>query len=189
MTRFGAWILGIAMGAVALAIVLNHTVASREAKLRAYGDSVVVASAQAQARATAYADSLRRKSDSLAHVQLTAEQASAKAALNAQTARGALAQARTMSDSNVALVRIVASQDAQIAGLTSALGAAKAQIATERLRGDSLDLALAASQRTIVGLNAQIQKLNAPSSFAIKALRYGSYGLAFVAGVEAAKKL
>lgn len=140
--------------------VLQHFTLQREAALKAYADSVQIVSAEATARATAYADSLRRVSDSVAAAEFAAKTAVNNARQVARNLSQAVAQARTTADSNTALVALVSQQNSVITLQTLALGAADAQIAAERLRGDSLDVALNSAKRTIVDLTTHIDQLN-----------------------------
>lgn len=148
------------LGAVLGVGVMYFTSSRKEAALKAYADSVQMVSAEATARATAYADSMRRVSDSAAAAEFAAKTALNNARQVARNLSQAVAQARTASDSNTALVALVAQQDTVIKTQFLALSAADAQIATERLRGDSLDVALGSAKRTIADLTHHIDQLN-----------------------------
>ena len=150
------FVLGAAAGVGFTCFGTNRRIAAVK---RASADSTKVALARDSA-VTAFADSLAARVDSLQKAKRPVAIKIVRDSTAAAQADSALREAKTASDSNMALVVEVASLLSEVQGLKENAAADSLSLFAAMARGNALQDSLHAQTRTIVGLNQQIQRLN-----------------------------
>lgn len=182
------WAMFFVLGAGAMFGIDRYLSDKGLRELKAHADSVQVASAVRESVTTRYADSLRNEVVWLQNTKAPVVVKIVKDSADASRAARAVAEAKTVGDSNMALVVEVAALASEVAGLRLNARTDSLSLFQAMARGDVLQDSLHAQSRAIADLNARIQALHPRPTLALKILKGASYVAAVVVGYEAGKK-